>query len=347
MRGAESPDLGEPAPTETRHGGVIVETPPPRLADIAQRETPSEVARPARSIVPDEPLPTAVRRITVGLLSKAVKDLRPKDQESFDPGVHSARKKIKRLRGMLRMVRDDIGYRAYREENVMLRNTARTLSAVRDAWVLVDTLRTLRERYADLLDDATFATPEAWLLARHIERHELVTGQVVTDAIVSLGAARARFARFPIEGVIRDDFAALADGIERVYQRGRRGFDTASTTRDVHDLHEWRKRVKYLRYQMEALTPMYPTLIGSTAQNLDELGELLGDDHDLAVLADTILEHPESCRDERERWMLIALIHERRTNLQAQAVGIGSALYVEKPEAFVNRIGAYWEAGRR
>ena len=334
----------------THHGGVIVETSrlePPHPSTIANQEKSSKVARPARSIVPDESLPVAMRRITVGLLGKAISDLRPKDQSSFDPGVHSARKKLKRLRGILRLVRDAIGYRAYRDENVMLRNTARTLSAVRDAWVLVDTLRSLRRRYADLLDDATFETPEAWLLARHIERHELVTGQVVTDAIVSLGTARTRFARFPIEGVIRNDFTALADGIERVYQRGRHGFDTARTTRDVHDLHEWRKRVKYLRYQMEALTPMYPTLIGSTAQSLDELGELLGDDHDLAVLADTILEHPESCRDERERWMLIALIHERRTNLQAQALGIGSALYVEKPEAFVDRIGAYWEAGRR
>ena len=347
MRGAESPDLGEKAPPETRRSGVVVEPPLSGLAGIAERETPSKVARPARSIVPDEPLPTAVRRITVDLLGKAIVDLRPKDRESFDPGVHSARKRIKRLRGILRLVRDDIGYRAYREENVMLRNTARTLSAVRDAWVLVDTLRTLRERYADLLDDSTFATPERWLMSRHLERHELVTGQVVTNAIVSLGTARARFAGFPVEGIIQNDFAALASGIERVYERGHRGFKRASSTRDVHDLHEWRKRVKYLRYQMEALTPMYPTLIGSTAEGLDELGELLGDDHDLAVLADTILDHPESCRDERERWMLIALIHERRANLQAEALGIGSALYVEKPEAFVDRIGAYWAAGRR
>jgi CHAD domain-containing protein len=347
MRGAESPDSGETAPTVPRHRGVMVEQPLLEHTSIAHHEAASTMALPTRSIVPDEPLPLAMRRITVGLLGKAIADLRPTDQESFDPGVHSARKGIKRLRGILRLVRDGIGYRAYREENVMLRNTARTLSAVRDAWVLVDTLRSLRKRYGDLLDDATFATPEAWLLSRHMERHELVTGQVVTNAIVSLGTARSRFGRFPIEGIIRNDFSAIAEGIERVYRRGHRGLKHASATRDVHDLHEWRKRVKYLRYQMEALTPMYPTLIGSTAQSLDELGELLGDDHDLAVLAETILEHPESCRDERERWMLIALIHERRTNLQAQALSIGTALYVEKPGAFVNRIGAYWEAGRR
>ena len=105
--------------------------------------------------------------------------------------------------------------------------------------------------------------------------------------------------------------------------------------------------MKYLRYQMETLAPLYPDLIEPLAASLDQLGELLGDDHDLAVLADTIMRHPESCRDERERWMLIALIHEQRTNLQHQALRHGGALYAEQPSAFVDRIGAYWEAGRR
>jgi hypothetical protein len=45
--------------------------------------------------------------------------------------------------------------------------------------------------------------------------------------------------------------------------------------------------------------------------------------------------------------MLVALIHERRTTLQAQKMRLGSALYVEEPSSFVDRIGAYWEVGRR
>ena len=45
--------------------------------------------------------------------------------------------------------------------------------------------------------------------------------------------------------------------------------------------------------------------------------------------------------------MLIALIHERRASLQAQAFRSGTALYAESPDSFVDRIGAYWEAGRR
>lgn len=316
--------------------------------NVAMRpEQPSAIVRPTRSIVADETLPRAMQRITVGLLQGAVADLRSKDVESFDRGVHSARKKMKRLRGLLRLVRDEVGHRTFREENVVLRDTARTLAGMRDAWVLAATVQDIRERYSDLLDDETFARPEAWLLQRHEARRRIVTGAVVTNAITTLSTARSRFAHYPIDEAIRDDYGAIAGGIHRVYARGRRGLARASESHSVEDLHEWRKRVKYLRYQMEALSPLYPSLIEPTATSLDHLGELLGDDHDLAVLADVIMQHPESCRDERERWMLVALIHEQRTRLQVQALRHGRALYTESPDAFTDRIGAYWDAGRR
>ena len=302
---------------------------------------------PGPSVAPDEPLPLAMQRITVDLLSRAIGDLRREGDRSFDKGIHGARKKMKRLRGLVRLVRDTIGYRSYRDENVVLRNTARSIAGMRDAWVLVETLRDLRRSYGDLLAERTFAAPEAWLLHRHEERRKTVTGAVVTGAVVNLGAAKARYAAFPIEEAIANDFGSIAPGIERVYRRGRRGFERSVETRQVEDLHEWRKRVKYLRYQMEALAPVQPALIGSLAGELDRLGEQLGADHDLAVLADTIMSHPQSCADARERWLLIALIHERRADLQAVALRGGTALYAETPGAFVERIDAYWQAGRR
>jgi len=298
-------------------------------------------------MAPDEPLPLAMRRMTVDLLGRAISDLRSEEGRSFDKGIHGARKKMKRLRGLVRLVRDTIGYRSYREENVVLRNTARSIAGMRDAWVLVETLRGLRQSYSDLLDEHAFVDSETWLLRRHDERRKVVTGAVVMGAIVNLGTAKARYTAFPIEEAIANDFASIAKGVRRVYRRGLRGFEASVETRAVADLHEWRKRVKYLRYQMEALAPVQPVLIGSFAAELDGLGEQLGADHDLAVLAETIMDHPESCPDERERWLLVALIHERRADLQARALRRGTALYTESPDAFVDRIEAYWQAGRR
>ncbi|NIS31707.1 MAG: CHAD domain-containing protein, partial [Actinobacteria bacterium] len=76
----------------------------------------------------------------VGLLAGARADLRPATEQHFDGGIHDARKKLKRLRALLRLVRDDIGDSAYHNENVVLRDTARTLAGMRDAGVLRTTL---------------------------------------------------------------------------------------------------------------------------------------------------------------------------------------------------------------
>ena len=293
---------------------------------------------------PDEPLPVAMNRVNTDLLGAAIADLRSRD---LDLGVHEARKKMKRVRGLIRLVRDQVGYSTYRNENVVLRNTARAISPVRDAAAMVDLLARLRSGYEDLLDDDTFVVPLRWLRVRHAKLAAEADDQIRTQAIVNLGSARRRYLAYPLTEILPDDYAGIARGIHRVYRRGRRGFERSADTRDTEHLHDWRKRAKYLRYQMESLAPLNPTLIGATAVELARLGELLGDDHDLAVLVDAISSHPESCPDPRERWLLTALAYERRDVLQAEAFRIGEALYAEKPHQFVDRLSAYWESGRR
>ena len=48
--------------------------------------------------------------------------------------------------------------------------------------------------------------------------------------------------------------------------------------------HEWRKEVKYLRYQMESLRPIDPPAFSGVIAALDSLGEVLGTEHDHTVL---------------------------------------------------------------
>ena len=294
-----------------------------------------------------ELLPFAVQRMTVELLNDAIADLRSSRNGGFDEGIHSARKKLKRTRALLRLVRDPIGYRPYREQNVVLRDTARTLSGVRDAWVLVETLRKLRDEYSHLLDEATFTHTEGWLMGRHQEAIARFGARVIVNAVTNLGTARSVFAAFPVEEWIEDDFGAIAGGIARVYRRGYRAHEQARETHSIQNFHEWRKRVKYLGYQMEALTPIQPGLIGAMADELGELGSDLGEDHDLAVLAEAVAMQDAACPDPQERWLLLAAIYQARHEIQERGLRRGAALFAEKPQDFVGRVDAYWIAGRR
>jgi CHAD domain-containing protein len=301
----------------------------------------------------DEPLPHGLRRITGGQFDRAISGLTDPDAD-FDTVVHASRKSLKRIRGLLRLVRDEIGYANYRNENVVLRDVGRRLAPVRDAAVMVNTLDLVGERFAEQMAPGTFAQTRAWLVDRHLEIRSAVRSDrdVLANTIFTLKAARARFGSTTVmrkadgSPYIRDSFSSVAPGITRVYRRGRRGYRRTLEGGTVEDLHEWRKRVKYLRYQLETLRPISPELLGSLARLLDDLGELLGHDHDLALLGELISDDPLACVDSRERRLLLLVIDDMRTETARRAIGIGSLLYNDSPAAFVDRLRSQWVGAR-
>jgi CHAD domain-containing protein len=279
------------------------------------------------------------------------------DNQDRDIGVHDARRAIKRIRALMRMVRDEVGYLGYRSENVVLRDTSRRLAPVRDSYVSLLTLKGLKKDYRHALAPDAFATTRSFLKSRHRTARQEVLGDqaLMTHVRVTLGTACARFTAWDAAGDdpsanplaargVRDDFEAIAFGIRRVYRRGRRGMLRAFDEGTTEVFHEWRKRVKYLRYQMEVLEPVWPEMIGAHARSLDRLGELLGDEHDLAVLFDIVRDNDAATADERERTLLLALIYRTRLEFHWNARPLGQSLYAEKPDQFVARLRAYYAA---
>jgi CHAD domain-containing protein len=110
------------------------------------------------------------------------------------------------------------------------------------------------------------------------------------------------------------------------------------------DFHEWRKRVKDMRHQMEFLAPLWPEVVVGTAMTLDRLGEVLGEDNDLAELGKLLEERPDLCSNPRERSLFRALSNQRRSELQLAAEILGRRVYAEKPDSVTSRFGEYWGA---
>ena len=100
-----------------------------------------------------------------------------------------------------------------------------------------------------------------------------------------LREARGRVDDWPLD---HDSFEALRDGLERTYRRGRRDFRAARADPSVEALHEWRKRVKELWYHHTLLRPIWPPVMQAVGDEAHELADRLGDDHDLAMLADWV-----------------------------------------------------------
>ena len=130
----------------------------------------------------------------------------------------------------------------------------------------------------------------------------------------------------------------LAEAFTRTYARRPQGVRLASPT--TENLHDWRKRVKDLWYQQRLLEETWPGVMKAQAKEAKKLSKLLGEDHDLAVLAETLRTDPELTRFADEFEPVIA---KRRKKLLKRSRKLGRRVYAEKPKAFAKRFGRYLE----
>jgi CHAD domain-containing protein len=290
-----------------------------------------------------EPVPDGIRRIARGRIDHAIDELSGRSDSSPEDAVHEARKDMKKLRALLRLVRGEIGGSVRRGENEAFRDAARALSGVRDADVMIATLEALIERdEARLPVDAIRRLGPA--LAQHRRALEEGLGgrdEALAAVVERLQHARGRVDSWPLE---HDGFEAFVDGLERTYRRGRVDWRAARREPTVEGLHEWRKRVKDLWYHLSILRGAWPPVMDALAAEAHDLSDRLGDDHDLAVLRDWAATRPELLGEG-----IVAFdeaVERRRQELQADALAIGARLYADKPGEFAGRIGRWFGAWR-
>jgi hypothetical protein len=330
-----------------------------------------------------EPTAEGLRRVVLGQLDLAIELLeshrgaaRPAtDAPDAEPArrepdaaaargaeiVHDTRKALKRLRALLRLLRDELGPKRYARENAALRDCGRRLAGARDAEVMLATLDSLVGRDpARLQRSAAVRQLHAQLLAERDTAaiHAIGDPRVRAEVLGELRAVRARAERWQLR---ERGFKLLAPGLERVYRRGRSDMRVvrraakrttgkrrarakrrrAIAGQSVTALHVWRKRVKDLRYAAETLDrggKRYRP-VRRIARRADRLGEMLGEEHDLALLEARVRERRRQFAGERKtRERLLKLIAARRRRLRKRALREGQRLYERRPRRFVRRV---------
>ncbi len=138
-------------------------------------------------------------------------------------------------------------------------------------------------------------------------------------------------------------WSTIAPGLLRSYRRGRKAFRRARVGPTVENLHDWRKRVKDFWYHLRWLRQVPPETMRGHAKDAHRLSELLGADHDLAVLRDSLAGMTAVPTDADS---VLGLIDQRRDQLQTDAMFLGQRLYAEKPKHFLRRMHRYWKAWR-
>jgi hypothetical protein len=348
-------------------------------AALAKAERERRRAQRARerqfALLPEERPAEGLRRIAVGQLDLALELLEGDGEMCPEQrAVHETRKALKRLRALLRLLEDVIGERAYARESAAVRDAGRRLAGARDSEVIVSTLDGLLERHPRKLGRRASL---ARLRGRLVSERELAVERTLGDratleeVLGELRAARRRVAAWSLPE--QRGLELVEPALRRVYRQGRRRYGRAQRGKGdrARALHEWRKRVKDLRYAAEMLERRDPDADGSAgdrrarerrgpgqrarererrratrlrrvARRADELGEVLGEEHDLALLAARI--RAEKGRDgavkigRRTRRTLLKLIERRRRDLRRRALREGAALYARRPRDFARRL---------
>lgn len=307
----------------------------PPAERAGEKDEPSRAFRIKRG----EEVGEALVRVVRGRAAKAIEALREEAEDDPAAAIHSARKEIKKIRSVLRLARGELGKSAYRAENERYRDAGRALSGSRDAEVKVATLTALEEHFGQRLPSAS-----AWSWKRVLERErrEAASGAdsgAIEVAVEALAAGREAAAEWSLEG----SWKLYGPGLQTGYERGRRAMSRVAADPDPELVHEWRKRTKDLWYDLRLIRRAWPELLEPTVESAHELADLLGDHHDLTVLAADLASRPRVGSKAR----IGDLIEQYQAELLEQAMELGTRLYAEKPKAFGRRIHAYWDAWRQ
>ncbi len=284
----------------------------------------------------DRDVTDAVRRIASEQLSAAV-DALGKGAPS-DGAVHEARKRMKKVRGLIRMVRPV--FPAYADENRALRDAARRIAGLRDAHVVVATLDDLLKRHDEPLDERAFRD-----FRQTLAGHDKATTRKAQRAAMDDVTAELRAARQRVDHWFLTDtgFDAVAGGVAKTYDRMRADADAVAGEADDAAWHEWRKRVKYHGYHVRLLRELWKPQMQARREAIDRLGDALGLHQDLHVFEGRLDE--DALSDEARR-VLRGLVERRKVELEDRARRLGARLVADKPKALLKRWSVWWRIWR-
>lgn len=288
----------------------------------------------------DERADDGLRRIVHEQVDKAIAELEDRGVEPHE-AVHQARKRCKKIRAAVRLVRGAFGGR-YKAENARYRDLQRRLSDVRDAEALIEAFDKLMERFQAQVVPRAFRSIRDEL----VDRKRRIAEEVVDldarrrEVLDELECARERVDEWSLD---ERGFEAFEKGLKKTYDRARKAMKIAYRKPSSENFHEWRKRVKYHWYHIRLLQNLWPELMKPRRDALSELSDLLGDDHDLAILRATLLDTPLLFGPDRHLQIVLGALDRRRAELQHEAELLGRRLFVESGKRLVKRLGTWWD----
>jgi hypothetical protein len=278
-----------------------------------------------------------MRRIAGRQLQAALTEMRRVGGSKSDRTVHEARRRVKKVRALIRLVQPDLG-EGYRTTNRRLRIVVRLLGPIADGESVIDTLSDLARRYDGRMSSESVASIRGGL----VRRERRVDRKAAIDRVLPRAAelVRTELERLPRWTLRADGFRAIAGGLEKTVRGGRRAMANAEAMPGSDTFLRWRHRVKDHWFQMRLIEGRTGGAFQAIAQRLETLDGILGAHHNCALLEDILQSDALASRADTAACLRVLRRHQLK--LRAQALTLGAEIYREKPRRFVKNVRRQW-----
>jgi CHAD domain-containing protein len=281
-----------------------------------------------------EPVAGGLKRIVRAEIDSAARHLRGEHKATRDEAIHEARKSIKRVRAILKLVRFRLGD-AYFKENARLRDIARKLSGFRDAAAMIETFDDLKKKYSREIGRRRLASVRAALNRQKNVTDDDEIRSLLEETQSALGEVREAIPAWPLKA---EGFRGIERGLKESYRRGRVAYSRAKKSPHPLYYHELRKRVKDLWYQIRLIRTLWPGIDKLHEDDLKELEQWLGDDHNLVLLRAGIETEPSAYGPTKDVDLVLDLVDRHQKRLRGDALESAARLYESKPRDYVSHV---------
>jgi len=262
-------------------------------------------------------------------------------EKNIHENIHQTRLCFKRMRSFLRLGRSGLGEQFYRHYNDFYRDQSRSLSQLRDLTALIETLpEFIKTRRVKSSRNLLLGFRQGLLNRRKQQLDHIIDSNIKANVIRALEDKTEEITKWGFEA---DAAKAFNAGAQRIYGRGKRLFLTVLSNPDDHNMHEWRKQVKYFWYHLVVLTPVWPEIMTPWAKEVQTLSQLLGSHHDLVLLENAIDQLEIQDNQRQIANSLKTSIRLRKIRLEKKCLNSGRKIYAEGIDELGKRLNAYWQ----
>jgi hypothetical protein len=274
------------------------------------------------------PLASEVRRVAGREIDEAIAILEA-GRRRRDRGVHETRKRVKKLRGLLRLVRS-LDAAHLKAEDRRLGELSRGLSAGRDATAMVESFERFEAEFPRSFALGALDQVKLRLVER---RDRILREEQALDAAIEAAMAEFTSARAALDAISEPVGAqaaagVLADGLARTWRKARDAKRRAGKER--HFMH------------LSLLEPYWPRPFKPRRDGLKRLGDRLGELNDIDVMRAWLASETGLEKDAVDGFVSVLARKEKR--LRKECLALAETLFQQKPGQTVEKVAKAYAA---